>query len=81
MIFIDTTTLAPSQNKCCNENGGISIDVQKERISNQVKIIETYLACATLIGQPNWIIVNGKSSNYITHTLIQILTALFLTLF
>lgn len=79
MIFIDTTTLAPSQNKCCNEYGGISKDVQKERISSQMKIIETYLACATLTGQPSWIIVNGKSSYYTTRRLLKILTELYLT--
>lgn len=43
VIFIDTTTLAPSLNRCCNEKGGISTDIQQERIQNQLFHIESML--------------------------------------
>lgn len=40
VIFIDTVTLAPSENKVANVNGGISTDLQAERIADQLYHIE-----------------------------------------
>jgi hypothetical protein len=47
VVFIDTTTLAPSTNRATNEEGGISTDEQAARISNQLYHIERYLQEAT----------------------------------
>eukprot|EP01038_Epipyxis_sp_PR26KG_P010220 gene10220-13750_t len=43
VVFIDTTTLAPSENGCCNEKGGVSTSVQADRIINQLINIEQML--------------------------------------
>lgn len=48
LIFIDTTTLAPSTNKATNEEGGVSTEEQADRISNQLYHIEKYLQEAKL---------------------------------
>jgi Calcineurin-like phosphoesterase len=58
IVFADTTTLAPSLNKCCNENGGVSTDVQTARITNQLSHLESMLAQARS-ASPNWLFVTG----------------------
>lgn len=64
IVFIDSTTLAPSINKCCNENGGVSQDEQKRRIVNQLRHINDMLN-TTLVGEngtsyrPTWVLVAG----------------------
>ena len=59
ILYIDTTTLAPSENGCCNEEGGISNNTQLERISTQLTWINTTLAEARSTAHPTWIIVAG----------------------
>ena len=46
MINVDTTTLNPSANECCNEEGGVSTSQQAYRISNQLNSIRTAIDCA-----------------------------------
>lgn len=60
IVYIDTTTLAPSVNKCCNENGGISKEVQQERIENQLYHIERMLNnTISSENPPTWLFVAG----------------------
>eukprot|EP01034_Spumella_vulgaris_P030871 gene30871-38153_t len=59
ILFIDTTTLAPSENKCCNENGGISTDVQQQRISAQLSFINESLFSVSGVNRPTWLFVSG----------------------
>jgi len=60
IVFVDTTTLAPSLNKCCNEKGGVSTSEQQKVIKAQLEIIENLLIQATkLNGQPSWLVVSG----------------------
>eukprot|EP01039_Chlorochromonas_danica_P003408 gene3408-3734_t len=58
IVFVDTTTLAPSVNKCCNQNGGISNEVQAARIADQLSRI-TAILNATLLNPPTWLLVAG----------------------
>jgi hypothetical protein len=58
IIFIDTTTLAPSVNKCCNSKGGVSEAVQLERITSQLKNIEKMLEEA-VSRKSTWIFIAG----------------------
>ena len=46
MINVDTTTLNPSANECCNEDGGVSTSEQAYRISSQLNSITTAIDCA-----------------------------------
>ena len=46
MIHVDTTTLNPSANECCNEDGGVSTSEQAYRISHQLNTITTAIDCA-----------------------------------
>lgn len=59
IIFIDSTTLAPSVNKCCNSKGGISEEVQLQRISSQLKNIEVMLKEA-VSKDATWIFIAGR---------------------
>lgn len=59
VVFIDTTTLAPSENSCCNSKGGVSEDIQQQRITSQLKHIEEELIVATTIIHPTWIVICG----------------------
>jgi len=59
LLFIDTTTLAPSENKCCNENGGISNITQLERISNQMYHIERNLIKLNRKKNLKWLLCFG----------------------
>jgi hypothetical protein len=63
IIFIDTTTLAPSVNKCCNSKGGISEAVQLERINSQLKNIEKMLQEA-VAKDAKWIFIAGMFDYY-----------------
>ena len=63
IVFADTTTLAPSLNQCCNENGGISGEVQQSRISNQVENLNRMLKEAKQ-NSPNWLFVVGHYPIY-----------------
>lgn len=58
ILFIDTTTLAPSVNKCCNSKGGISETIQLERINSQLKNIEVMLKEA-VAKDATWIFIAG----------------------
>eukprot|EP01031_Cornospumella_fuschlensis_P034445 gene34445-41691_t len=58
IIFVDTTTLAPSVNKCCNENGGVSKEEQSLRIQNQLEHIIAALEEAKA-DPPTWLLVAG----------------------
>eukprot|EP01041_Mallomonas_annulata_P001341 gene1341-2590_t len=71
IVFIDTTTLAPSENKCCNNKGGISSEVMEARVANQVAHIRKMLQAArdsanidNANGQPSWLIVAGHYPIY-----------------
>lgn len=57
IIYLDTTTLSPSMNKCCNSNGGISETLQATRIATQLAFVEQELQRAA--GVYTWIIVAG----------------------
>lgn len=57
-MFIDTTTLAPSQNKATNTNGGISVELQASRIADQLMHVESMLQEATA-NNPTFLIVAG----------------------
>ena len=46
IVFIDTTTLNPSANGCCNEKGGVSVADQKKLIQDQLFHIENMLKAA-----------------------------------
>ncbi len=59
ILFVDTTTLAPSENKCCNEKGGISTDVQQQRIASQLTFINESLASVSGANRPTWLFVSG----------------------
>ena len=63
VVFIDTTTLAPSSNKCCNEAGGVSLEEQQSRIDNQLEWIERHLQQAQE-ENPSWLIVAGHYPIY-----------------
>jgi hypothetical protein len=63
IVFIDTTTLAPSENKYTNENGGISKSTQSARISNQLAAVKGILD-ATVSKPPTWLLVAGKQNNH-----------------
>jgi tartrate-resistant acid phosphatase type 5 len=58
IVFVDTTTLAPSQNKCCNENGGVSVEEQQARIDNQISHLHTLFKEITQYN-PTWLLVAG----------------------
>lgn len=63
IVFVDTTTLAPSSNKCCNEAGGVSLDEQQARIDDQLEWIERHLQQAQT-DEPSWLIVAGHYPIY-----------------
>jgi tartrate-resistant acid phosphatase type 5 len=56
LIFIDTTTLAPSEERNCNEEGGISTETQAIRIADQLNHIEQMLIDAE---NSTWVVVCG----------------------
>jgi hypothetical protein len=58
IVFVDTTTIAPSMNRCCNEEGGISTSQQQERIYNQLGFIDSMLNEAAQTN-PTWLLVAG----------------------
>jgi hypothetical protein len=58
IIHIDTTTLAPEQNKLTNQNGGISYDVQQSRIADQMGHIKNMLDSANN-SRPDYLLVSG----------------------
>lgn len=58
IIFVDTTTLAPSENKCCNTNGGISQELQAERIADQLMHVTRMLE-ETVEDPPTWLLMVG----------------------
>lgn len=58
MIFLDTTTLAPSVNKCCNSKGGVSEEEQLRRITSQLKNVEKMLKEA-IANDATWIFIAG----------------------
>lgn len=60
-IFIDTTTLAPSSERNCNEEGGISTDTQAARIADQLFHVERMLIAA---GNSTWVVVCGHYPIY-----------------
>lgn len=64
VVFCDTTTLAPSQNKCCNENGGISKDTQAARIENQIVHLTKILEESVSTIKPDWLIFMGHYMPY-----------------
>jgi hypothetical protein len=83
LVFIDTTTLAPSENKCCNQNGGISLEVQESRIKNQMYHIErNFIRLSKKNVQ--WLLVFGhypifsKGEHGDTDELVNLLEPLFL---
>jgi len=63
VIFIDSTTLSPSTNECCNSKGGISSTTQAARINNQLGHIERMLESATQ-DPPTWLLVMGHYPIY-----------------
>lgn len=63
IIVIDSTTLAPSENQCCNEKGGVSEEEQQERISEQLASIESMLQEAQA-DPPTWLLVAGHYPTY-----------------
>lgn len=63
IVFIDSTTLAPSENKCCNSKGGVSTSEQASRISNQLGSIDRMLQEATL-AYSTWLVVIGHYPVY-----------------
>ena len=79
MINIDTTTLNPSANECCNEEGGISTEEQQNRIYSQLHTITSSIACAMNSGSPDWIFVNGilRTTLIITLMLFSSFNSLF----
>ena len=60
-IFIDTTTLAPSEERNCNEEGGISTDTQAARIADQLVHVEQMLIAAE---NSTWVVVCGHYPIY-----------------
>lgn len=58
VIYIDTTTLAPSENGCCNTKGGISEEMQQRLIQNQLTRIENMLQDAQK-HPSTWLLVAG----------------------
>ena len=83
LVFVDTTTLAPSENKCCNTNGGISQETQYNRIQNQLTCIENMFK-KMQIAQVSWLVVLGhypiysKGEHGDTDELVDYLVPLFL---
>jgi len=63
IIYLDTTTLSPSMNKCCNANGGISEELQLQRITSQLAFIEEELQAARAY---TWVVVAGHYPMYST---------------
>lgn len=63
IIFVDTTTLAPSLNKCCNENGGVSEGEQKRRVQEQLEYLNQMFEEATE-NPSHWLIVAGHYPIY-----------------
>lgn len=61
LIFIDTTTLAPSEERNCNEEGGISTDTQAARIADQLFHVEQMLIAAE---NSTWVVVCGHYPIY-----------------
>lgn len=61
-VFIDTTTLAPSVNECCNEDGGVSQETQERLIKNQLANIEKMLAASR--NSSDWLLVAGHYPIY-----------------
>ena len=66
VLFIETQTLAPSGNKCCNSQGGISDELQEFRIKTQLEKIEKLLSCAKLAYGEEilWTIVVGELNSF-----------------
>eukprot|EP01041_Mallomonas_annulata_P004372 gene4372-8705_t len=58
IVFVDTTTLAPTENKCCNSQGGVSEQRQQELIQNQLSHIDRMLKEAKA-ASPTWLLVVG----------------------
>lgn len=80
IIFIDTTTLAPSVNKCCNSKGGISEEVQLERINSQLKNVEKMLKEA-IAKDATWIFIAGMRYIYFgVHVFFTIACMLYLSI-
>ena len=83
LVFIDTTTLAPNSNKCCNENGGISNVTMKNRIDNQLYNIEKNFIRMSRLENLKWLIVFGhypiysKGEHGDNAELIEVLEPLF----
>lgn len=63
IIYIDTTTLAPNENKCCNSNGGVSESLISWRIKNQLERI-TEMLNETVNNPPTWLLVAGHYPVY-----------------
>ena len=61
VIFIDTVTLAPSEERNCNEEGGISTDLQAARIADQLFHVENMLIAAI---NSTWLVVVGHYPVY-----------------
>jgi hypothetical protein len=59
IVFIDTTTLAPEENECCNEDGGISTTLQAKRIYNQMANVERMLYEARYGNPATYVVVAG----------------------
>jgi hypothetical protein len=68
IVFVDTTTLAPSVNQCCNEKGGVSTDTQAQRIATQLARIHTLLGAAAA-RTPTYLIVAGHYPIYSAGTI------------
>ena len=58
VIVVDTTWLAPSENKATNEEGGISVETQASSIERQLLDLEAIFN-ETLTDRPTWLIVAG----------------------
>mmetsp|Transcript_29854 Transcript_29854/g.30291 ORF Transcript_29854/g.30291 Transcript_29854/m.30291 type:complete len:582 (-) Transcript_29854:15-1760(-) len=63
IVFVDTTTLAPSENRCCNSEGGVSEAEQAARITNQLVSITNMLE-ETVENPPTWLLVAGHYPVY-----------------
>jgi hypothetical protein len=64
IIYLDTTTLSPSMNKCCNANGGVSEELQLQRVATQLAFIESELQAVA--GRYTWLVVAGHYPMYST---------------